>query len=298
MRPFHGVYTPLITFFDEHGDLDILAQQRHVTNLVNAGVHGLVPMASMGEFTSMERKERRQVAEAVIEEASGRAKVVVGAGAPSTRQAVELSKDAERAGADAVMVVTPFYIKPSREGLREHYEAVSRAVEIPVMAYNLPSFTGVDMPADLVLEMAADDVVQGLKDSSGDLSKALQIIREMPEDFSFMTGSDPLFTSVVLHGGQGGVVGSSNAFPAEDVRLYDLLQKGRVKEAVELQMKLARFSEALSVGTFPAAAKFLVERVWGLKAHSRPPVRELTQAEKRRVLDLLNPLLKGDQKPS
>lgn len=292
MRPFTGVYTPLITFFDKRGDVDVVSQQRHVTNLVKAGVHGLIPMATMGEFTSMEREERRKVAEAVIEETSGQAKVVVGASAPSTRQAVELARDAEQAGADAVMVVTPFYIRPDLEGLRQHYEAVSKAVEIPVMAYNLPSFTGVDIPADLVLELARDGVIKGLKESGGDLAKALYIIRNMPEDFSFMTGSDALFTAVVLHGGQGGVIGSSNVFPAEDVRLYDLLQRGRVEEAVELQMKLALFTEALAVGPFPAAVKFLVEKVWGLKAYSRPPVRELNQAEKRLVLKIMEPLLR------
>jgi 4-hydroxy-tetrahydrodipicolinate synthase len=291
MREFQGVYTPLITFFDADGELDLVAQQRHVANLVSAGIHGLVPMATMGEFTSMSREERRSVAEAVIEEASGRARVVVGTGAASTRQAIELSRDAERAGADAVMVVTPFYIRPDREGLKGHYEAIRRAVEIPVMAYSLPAFTGIEIPVDLVLEMAEAGTIQALKDSSQDLSRVLTIIADMPESFSFMTGADPLFSSVVLHGGQGGVVGSSNAFPSQVVGLFDLLRKGRVKEAVELQLKLARFTEALTVGTFPAAAKYLVERVWDLKAHSRAPVRELTQGEKRKVSEIMGPLL-------
>lgn len=291
MRTFEGIYTPLITFFDAKYRVDTQAQQRHVSNLLNAGVAGLVPMASMGEFTSMEREERRRVAEAVIEEASGRAKVVVGTGAPSTRQAVELSKDAEAAGADGVMVITPFYIKPGREGLKSHYEAIHEAVEIPVMAYSLPSFTGVDIPVELILEMARAGTIDGLKDSSGDLSKAMHVITEMPETFSFMTGSDSLLASVVIHGGQGGVVGSSNVFPSQGVRLYDLLQKWRVEEAVDLQLSLARFVRALQVGTFPAAAKYLVQKVWGLKAHSRPPVSELSSQEKRKIMEIVAPLM-------
>ncbi|MFQ5837606.1 MAG: 4-hydroxy-tetrahydrodipicolinate synthase [Thermoplasmata archaeon] len=291
MRPFEGVYTPLITFFDAEGSLDISAQQRHVANLVKAGVHGLVPMASMGEFTSMDKEERRRVAEAVIGEASDKAKVVVGAGAASTREAVELSKDAEAAGADGVMVVTPFYIKPGLVGLESHYEAIRKEIEIPVMAYNLPSFTGFDLPAELVLKMARQGTIQGLKDSSGNMAKAIQIITEMPQDFSFMTGFDPLFASMVLHGGQGGVIGSSNVFPSETVDIFNLIQKGRIEEAVKLQLLLARFTQALGVGTFPAAAKFLVEKVWGLKAYSRPPVMELTAEEKRSVLNIVKPLL-------
>ncbi len=293
MRIFQGVYTPLITFFDSQGHVDVENQQRHVANLVQAGVHGLVPLASMGEFTSMDRAERAKLAEAVIEEASGRAKVVVGTGAPSTHQAVELSKDAESAGADGVMVVTPFYIKPDRRGLRNHYESVRRAVDIPIMAYSLPSFTGVDLPADLVLELAQKGTVQGLKDSSGDLTRALQIIADMPQRFSFLTGSDPLLASVIIHGGQGGVVGSSNVYPAWAVELYSLLEKGKVNQAVELQLKLSRFTRALRIGTFPAAAKFLVEEVWGLKAHSRPPVMELTGREKKEILDIVKPLQRG-----
>ncbi len=291
MRIFHGIYAPLITFFDSEGKVDLQAQQRHVGNLLHAGVQGLVPMASMGEFTSMDREERRAIAEAVIEEASGRAKVVVGAGAPSTLEAVELSKDAEAAGADGVMVVTPFYIKPDTKGLRRHYEALREAVDIPILAYNLPAFTGVELPVDLVLELAHEGIVQGLKDSSGDLARAIDIIADMPDSFSFMTGADPLLASVVIHGGQGGIVGSSNVFPSEGVRLYSLLQKGRVDEAVGVQMRLARFAQAVRVGTFPSAAKYLVEKVWGLKAYSRPPVTELTVREKRRILDMVRPLI-------
>ncbi|MFQ5552708.1 MAG: dihydrodipicolinate synthase family protein, partial [Thermoplasmata archaeon] len=170
MRPFEGVYTPLITFFDARGEVNMKAQIRHVTNLVKAGVDGVIPMASMGEFTAMDPKERAKVAETVVEEVSGRAQVVVGTGAPSTRQAAALSRDAEGAGADGVMVINPFYIRPDEAGIRRHYEAIRKAVDIPVMAYNLPFFTGVDIPAELILDLARDGTIDGLKDSSGDLS--------------------------------------------------------------------------------------------------------------------------------
>lgn len=291
MRTFEGVYTPLITFFDAQGNLDIRSQTRHVANLVNAGVNGLVPMASMGEFTSMEREERRAVAEAVIEEASGKAKVIVGTGAPSTRRAVELSRDAEAAGADGAMVVTPFYLRPSVEGLEAHYSALRKAIDIPIMAYNLPSFTGVELPVELTLRLAEGEVIQGLKDSSGDMTRAIQIINDMPESFSFLTGSDPLLTSVLLHGGQGGVVGSTNAFPSHAVRIFELIGKERVKEAIQLQKQLARFTQAIRIGTFPSAVKYMVEEVWGLKAYSRLPVQELTPIEKEAIFVIVSPLM-------
>ncbi len=291
MRPFEGIYTPLLTFFDAQGEVNMEAQVRHVTNLVKAGVDGVVPMASMGEFTAMDRKERAQVAEAIVEEVSGRAQVIVGAGAPSTRQAIHLARDAEGAGADGVMVIHPFYIRPDRVGIRSHYEAIRGAVDIPVMAYNLPFFTGIDIPSELILDLARDGIIDGLKDSSGDLAKALHIISELPDTVSFLTGSDALLTSVVLHGGQGGVLGSSNVIPKKVVELYDLVRQGRTEEATKLQLDLARFGRALEVGTYPAAAKYLVERVWGTEAHSRPPVHPLTEEERQRVDEIVAPLL-------
>lgn len=292
MRPFEGVYTPLITFFDARGAVDMKSQTKHVSNLVKAGVHGVIPMASMGEFTAMDRQERAKMAEAVVEEVSGRAQVVVGAGAPSTQQAVELSKDAEAAGADGVMVITPFYIRPDHAGIRRHYRAIRSAVDIPVMAYNLPFFTGVDLPTEVALDLARGGTIDGVKDSSGDLAKALHIISEMPKSFSFLTGADALLAAVVLHGGQGGVLGSSNVFPKKVVRLYDLARQGRVEETTSLQLELARFGRALKIGTFPAAAKYLVERVWGLKAYCRAPVGDLTPDERHHVDELVGPLLR------
>ncbi len=291
MRPFEGIYTPLLTFFDARGEVNMEAQVRHVANLVKAGVDGVVPMASMGEFTAMDRKERAQVAEAIVEEVSGRAQVVVGAGAPSTRQAIHLARDAESAGADGVMVIHPFYIRPDRVGIRTHYEAIRGAVNIPVMAYNLPFFTGIDMPSELILDLARDGTIDGLKDSSGDLAKALHILSELPDTVSFLTGSDALLTSVVLHGGQGGVLGSSNVFPKKVVELYDLARQGRTEEATKLQLDLARFGRALEVGTYPAAAKYLLEKVWGTEAYSRPPVHPLTEEERQRVDEIVAPLL-------
>ena len=291
MRPFEGIYTPLLTFFDAGGEVNMEAQIRHVANLLKAGVDGVIPMASMGEFTAMDRKERAKMAEAIVEEVSGRAQVVVGTGAPSTRQAIELSRDAEGSGADGVMVIHPFYIRPDRVGIRRHYEAIREAVDIPVMAYNLPFFTGVDLPSELILELAREGTIDGVKDSSGDLAKALHIISELPDTASFLTGSDPLLTAVVLHGGQGGVLGSSNVFPKKVVQLYDLIRAGRTEEATKLQLDLARFSRALKVGTYPAAAKYLVKRVWGTEAHSRPPVHPLTDEERQKVDQIMAPLL-------
>lgn len=293
MPAFEGIYTPLLTFFDTEGEVDYAAQARHVTRLVQAGVHGVVPLATMGEFTSLDRGERSRLAEAVIEEVSGRAQVIVGTGAPSTREAVSLSRDAEAAGADGVMVITPFYIKPDRAGLRHHYEAVRAAVEIPVMAYHLPSFTGVELPVDLILELAQEGVVQGVKDSSGDIVRALWTLDEKPADFAFLTGADPLLASTLFLGGQGGVVGSSNVVPELAVRLYQAVGRQEMREVADLQFRLYRFTRCLGVGAFPAAAKYLVGRVADLPTGCRPPVEALTKEERRRVDELAEPLLAG-----
>lgn len=293
MATFEGVFTPLVTFFGEDGELDLESQRRHATFLVNAGVRGLVPMASMGEFTALDRDEKRQVTEAVIGEVSGRAQIVVHAGAPSTRQAVILAKDAEAAGADGIMAITPFYLKPNLDGLRRHYESLRAAVEIPIMAYCLPAYTGVSLPVPLILDLAREGTIQGLKDSTGDLSQALEILADRPEGFSMLTGADPLLASVLLLGGQGGVVGSTNAFPHLAVGIYRLLREGRVQEAMEIQGQLIRFTQAAQIGTFPAAPKYMVEQAWGLQTQARPPVEPLTKGERRKVDELIAPLFPG-----
>lgn len=284
---FEGIFCPTVTFYDARGRVDVATYEKHLRNLVGAGLQGVVPMGTMGEFTLLSEDERRTLARASVEAMDGKGKVLVATGSPSTEVAVGLSRHAEDVGANAVVVVTPFYLRPSREGLRQHYEAIHRAVGLPVLAYNLPSFTGYSLENDLVVELAREGILQGLKDTEGNLAKDLALLADLPKDFSLLTGADPIFLGLALQGGSGGILGTSNFFPATVEEMYRSLREGNLPRAAEIQAGVARLSEAIGTGPFPAATKYMVERVWGYPAHLRLPVTPLSEAERSRVEAIL-----------
>ena len=291
MARLEGVFCPTVTFFDAQGGLDVATFEEHLHHLMDAGLQGVVPLGTMGEFTLLTDAERRTLAEASVHAVGGKGKVIVGTGSPSTDTAVALSLHAQDVGADAVVVVTPFYMKPNRDGLRRHYEALHRAVGIPVLAYNLPSFAGYSLDNEVVVELAREGVLQGLKDTEGNLAKDLALVAELPKDFTLLTGADPIFLGLTLQGGSGGILGTSNFFPATVEEMYRSVREGNVKRAAEIQAGVARLSEAIGTGAFPAATKYIVEKVWGHPAHLRLPVTPLSEAERSRVDAILKEFL-------
>lgn len=291
MPPLRGILCPSITFFDASGEVDLETFKRHLRNLVDRGLHGVAPLGTMGEFTLLDEDERRWIAEAAVEAVGDRAPVVIGTGSPRTDRAVELARHAEDIGAHGVYAVTPFYLRPNREGLWRHYEAIHRAVGIPVLAYNLPQFAGYALDNRLILDLAREGILQGIKDSEGNLAKDLELLAEAPRDFRLFTGADPLCLALVAQGAAGGVLGTSNLFPATLVELYKRAKAGDLAGAAEIQAGVARLSAAIQTGPFPASTKYMVERVWGLRSSLRMPVTELSPEERRRVDALLEPFL-------
>lgn len=291
MPSLEGILCPTVTFFTAKGEVDLAAFRRHLGNLVDRGLHGIAPLGTMGEFTLLDARERRTLAEAAVESVGEKGLVMVGTGSTRTATTVELSRHAEDVGAHAVLVVTPFYLRPNREGLRRHYGAVRRAVEIPLLAYNLPSFTGYGLENDLVAELAGEGILQGMKDSEGNLGKDLDLLSKVPNDFALFTGADPLCLALVAQGAAGGILGTSNLFPAKVTELYRLARGNELDKAAEIQAGVARLSEAIQTGPFPAATKYMVERVWGLSSALRLPVTELSDGEKGRIDSILDPFL-------
>ncbi len=291
MPRLEGVFCPTVTFYDEKGGLDVKTFETHLHRLIDAGLQGVVPLGTMGEFTLLTDAERRTLTEAAVVAVGGRGKVLAGTGSPSTDGAVALSRHAEDVGADAVVVVTPFYLKPNRDGLVRHYGALHRAVDIPLLAYNLPSFTGYSLDNDVVLELAAEGILQGLKDTEGNVAKDLALLADLPKDFSLLTGADPTFLGITLEGGSGGILGTSNFFPATIEEMYRAVRGGDLHRAAGIQAGVARLSEAIGTGAFPAATKYIVEKVWGHPAHLRLPVTPLSEEERSRVDGILKEFL-------
>jgi 4-hydroxy-tetrahydrodipicolinate synthase len=289
---FEGVFTPIPTFFDGE-ELNDEKLATHINRLIENGVNGLVPLGTLGEFSSLTIKERKHVAEVVVSEVSGRAQVIVGTGATTTSAAIELAAHAEDIGADGVLVITPYFLKTDTEGLIKHYETLHEHIDLPIVAYNLPQFTGVELPDDVITHLADEGVISGLKDTSGNLAKILTIINNTGSDFSVLTGADALFTSTVLHGGAGGIIGSSNIFPEKTVQMYRAVKKGNIEAAVKLQMEILPIINLIGLGTFPAAVKYMIERVSGIASNVRAPLRDLNIEEKQTIDRILDPLIEA-----
>ncbi len=222
-----GVYSAVATPFTADEKLDTARLRTLVDHTLSEGVHGLVPCGSTGEFSTLSRAEREEVLEVVIEAADSRVPVVPQTGATSTAEAIALSKHAERLGAQAIMVVAPYYEPFSVEEIKSYYKDVAASVSIPVMAYNLPAATGVNLTPAILGELI-DEVpnVQYVKDTSGDFTAAAQLIHEFGDKVSVFVGWDTLFCAALLEGAAGSVIGAANVVPRQLVEVYDAVTAG------------------------------------------------------------------------
>ena len=222
-----GVYSAVATPFTADQEVDETGLRSLVDRTVDAGIHGLVPCGSTGEFSTLSRSERERVVEVVIEQTAGRVPVVPQTGACSTREAVDLSRHAEKAGAEAIMVVAPYYEPFSTAELKRYYADVAGSVSIPVMAYNLPAATGVNLTPQILGDIINDvPNVKYVKDTSGDFTAAAQLIHEYGEAVSVFVGWDTLFLAALLEGAAGSVIGAANVVPGQLVAVYNAVAAG------------------------------------------------------------------------
>ena len=284
MSEFHGVLPALITPFSEDGGaVDAVALAENVERLVAAGVGGLVPGGSTGEFTTLSNGERRQVTEVTIEAAGGRVPVVPGTGSLSTRETVELSVHAERAGAAAVMVVPPFYDVPRWPELLAHYGAVADAISIPIVYYNLPGATGVELTAEQLRELP----ISALKDTGGDAVAATELIQT--DGPTLLNGYDTLTFAALAAGVEAVVWGAASILPEPCVELHRLLIDDiDLPAARELWARLWPLCRFLEGQSYPAAVKAACRLVGDATGPVRAPLLELDDAaidELRTLLD-------------
>ncbi|MFQ6055859.1 MAG: 4-hydroxy-tetrahydrodipicolinate synthase [Methanosarcinales archaeon] len=288
---FEGVYAPIPTPFHSNGEINYEVLKSHIQYLISEKLNGIVALGTSGEFPMLTFEERKKVVEVIMDEVKGKTQVIVGTGSPSTNFVKDLSLHAIDSGADAVLVVTPYYLKTSEEGLLKHYRELFSVIDAPILAYNIPSFTGVDISVDLVKELAEEGILAGIKDTSGNLTKVYNYIKKTPQSFSVLVGSDAIFTASVLHGGSGGIIGTSNVFPSKTVQMYHALKNGDIKTALQIQMELMDIIDLIGLGTFPAALKYMISLKMDYPTFVRSPLVELTQMEKKMVDDAMNLLL-------
>jgi 4-hydroxy-tetrahydrodipicolinate synthase len=281
--PFHGVLPALITpFTDDGGAIDADALAAIVDRLVGAGVGGLVPGGSTGEFTTLTHAERRQLVEVAVAAAAGRVPVVAGTGALSTRETVELSVHAEAAGAAAVMIVPPFYDALSWRELRAHYTAVADAITIPIMYYNLPSASGVTLTADQLRELP----ITCLKDTGGDATAATELIQT--DGPTLLNGWDTLTFAALAAGVRAVVWGTASILPEECVELHRLLIDDiDLPGARELWARLWPLCRFLEAQSYSAAVKTACRLAGDTTGPVRAPLLELDEAATRELAALL-----------
>lgn len=238
-----GIIPALVTPFKKDNKVNEEALKNLVNFVVEKGVNGVMPVGTTGEFVYLSEKERRKIVEIVVDEVTGRVPVIAGTGASSTRLAIKLSKHAEDVGANAVLVVSPYYLRPADKGAFQHFYEVSRATDLPIILYNIPQCTGDFLSREVVEDLAELDNVVGLKDSSGHLPYLMELLEMVGDKINIVCGHDEVVMPALAAGAKGAILASANVIPDLWIKLYEALRKGDLKKARNLQMdiqKLAR----------------------------------------------------------
>lgn len=279
---FKGSITALITPFKD-GRLDEDALRRMVEWQIAEGTHGLVPVGTTGESPTLNHDEHKRVVEITIETARKRVPVIAGAGSNSTAEAVELSQHARKAGADGVLIVTPYYNKPTQEGLYQHYKAINDAVDIPIVIYNIPGRSVVDMSVATMARCFQLKNVVGVKDATANLARVSQQRAAMGPEFNQLSGEDATALAFMAHGGHGCISVASNVAPRLCSDLQNACMAGDFKRALALQDVLMPLFEVLFVETNPGPVKYAASRLGLCGAEARLPMVPVSEATRTAV---------------
>jgi 4-hydroxy-tetrahydrodipicolinate synthase len=277
---FQGSFTALVTPF-KNGSLDEGAFRGLVDWQLAEGTNGLVPVGTTGESPTLSHKEHAQVVEWCIEQARGRAPVIAGAGSNSTAEAIAMSQEAEKAGADAVLIVTPYYNKPTQEGLYQHYKAINDAIGIPIIIYNIPPRSVVDMSVDTMKRLFELKNIAGVKDATASMVRVSQQRQAMGPGFNQLSGEDATALGFNAHGGHGCISVTANVAPRLCAEFQGACQRGDFAAALKLQDKLMPLHHALFIETNPAPAKYALSVLGKCAETVRLPLAPL--AEKTRT---------------
>jgi 4-hydroxy-tetrahydrodipicolinate synthase len=257
---FRGSFTALVTPF-KNGSVDEKAFRDIVDWQISEGTNGLVPVGTTGESPTLSHDEHKQVVEWCIDQADGRVPVIAGSGSNSTAEAIELSRHAEEAGADAVLIVTPYYNKPTQEGLYQHYKAINDAIGIPIIIYNIPGRSIVDMSIETMARLYELKNIAGVKDATANMARVSQQRAAMGPEFNQLSGEDITALGFMVHGGHGCISVTSNVAPRLCAEFQAACLKGNFAAALKLQDKLTPLHINLFVETSPAPIKYAMSLI-------------------------------------
>jgi 4-hydroxy-tetrahydrodipicolinate synthase len=279
--PFTGCGTALVTPFDSSGALDEAAVRRLARRQIEGGIHFLVPCGTTGETPTLSAEERRRVVELVVEEAAGEVPVLAGAGGYDTKEVVAAARAMEAAGAQGLLSVTPYYNKPTPEGLYRHYQAIAHATPLPIVVYNVPGRTGCNVTPETLIRLASISTVAAVKEASGNINQISEVCRTVPADFIVLSGDDAMTLPAMAVGARGLISVASNEAPAEMVQLVEAAEKGDYADARERHQRLlplmtANFAESNPIPVKTAMALMgLLEEAFRLPmVPAKPETRE------------------------
>jgi len=264
-----GSIVALITPFKD-GKLDEESLRGLIKWHLEAGTHGILVLGTTGEAATMSTEERKRVMEIALEEAKGKVPLIVGTGTNNTEVALKYTKLAEEMGFDAALVVAPYYNKPTQEGIFRHYEYLAKNTNIPIILYNVPGRTSVNILPDTVARLAQVERIVAIKEASGSIKQVTEVLLKVPSNFTVLSGDDFSATATVLLGGKGVISVAANVMPKEVAELMEKALSGEVNDAKELNLKLFPLFKAMFVETNPVPAKFAL---WLMGKISTPEVR-------------------------
>lgn len=280
---FAGTYTALITPF-RNGHVDYDGFRRLIEAQIAGGVDGIVPVGTTGESPTLSHDEHRDVIKAAIEIAAGRVKVVAGTGSNSTDEAIALTLDAEKAGADGALIVAPYYNKPTPEGLYRHFHSIAEATKLPIILYSIPGRCGVEIGVAVVERLAKDcPNVVAIKEAGGSVERVSQLRQTIPDTFEIISGDDSLTLPFISVGAVGVISVASNLAPGRISELVRVARDGQMVRAEELHRRLYPLFKNLFLESNPSPAKYALSLTMDLSPEVRLPLVEMTEENRQRV---------------
>jgi 4-hydroxy-2-oxoglutarate aldolase len=284
-----GIYPPVTTCFKANGDVDYDSFAANLDKLKTTGLAGVVVFGSNGEYVFLSEEEKLKLIETAVNVLPPTMKVIVGTGLESTRYTIDLTNKAAKLGAHAALIVTPCYYggKMDRKALYHHFTAVADSVDIPVMVYNVPKFTNVNVNPDLVAELAAHPNIWGLKDSTGNVPQIAEVIDTTPDDFNVLVGTASALYPAVNLGADGGILALANVAPRECVEIFNLTKQGELEKAQKLYLKMLPVNKAITATYGIAGLKAAMDMLGYIGGPVRSPLLPLPESQTAQVRQIL-----------
>lgn len=284
---FEGSITALITPMNQDGSLDIPTYEKFVQWQIDEGTSALVPVGTTGESPTLSHEEHKRIVELTVKTAAGKVPVLAGAGSNSTVEAIEMVRFAKQVGASAALVVTPYYNKPSQEGLYRHYMAIVEATEFPVYIYNIPGRSVIDMSVETMARLAENPYIVGVKDATANLLRPLQVRRTVKKPFNQLSGEDGTAVSFLAAGGDGCISVTSNIAPRLCAEMQKAWKEGKIANAMALQDRLSVLHDALFTDSNPVPVKYAASLLGIAGATCRLPLAPISDFARQKVEDAL-----------